>query len=384
VQRIKIAYITLVDPKDKHSWSGTNYYIMQALQKHVGDVIPLGPAEPVLAGFMGKALHGFSLLFFRKRFDYRHSTFYSKACSKLFQKKLNKINYDIIITPASVNAVAYLEIKKPIVIIADRVIGGAIGYHEILSGLWKWSLKQSVQTDKLAMQKAAAVIFSSQWAANFAINDYKIPESKVHVMPFGANMDKIVSAEEALKPKPRAIVKLLLVGTSWKNKGADIAIRAVNHLNERGIKAQLTVVGCKPPAELNNPDVTVIPFLNKNTEEGAKKLDELFSSHHFFILPTRFDCTPIVFCEASSYGLPVISARTGGVAGHIKEGENGFLIDYNDKGRGYAEKIEAIISGPGEYEKLRISTRKMYDGFLNWERWGEVMKVFTGQLLLKN
>lgn len=384
MQRLKIAYITLADPHDKHSWSGTNYYILQALQKQVGDVIPLGPAEPVLATFICKVIHGLSLLFFRKRFDYRHSTFYSKACARIFRRKLEKIECDVIITPAYVNAVAYLQTKKPIVLICDRVIGGAIGYHEILTGLWKWSLRQSIQTDKLAMQKAAAVIFSSQWAADFALNDYKIPESKVHVIPFGANMDTILSSEAALKPKEKSPVKMLLVGTSWKNKGADIAVKAIHHLREMGISAQLTVVGCAPPAGFSDPDVTVIPFVNKNSQEGARQLNKLFSMHHFFILPTRFDCTPIVFCEASSYGLPVISARTGGVAGHVKEGENGFLIDYADKGKGYAEKISELIQDPERYEALRVSTRKMYDNFLNWDRWGEVMKVFTSQLLARN
>jgi glycosyltransferase involved in cell wall biosynthesis len=95
----------------------------------------------------------------------------------------------------------------------------------------------------------------------------------------------------------------------------------------------------------------------------------LYLSHHFFILPTRFDCTPIVFCEASAFGLPILAANTGGVAGHIFEAKNGYLINYEDMGMAYAEKIMSIIKSPNEYKKLRISTRRCYDDQLNWTIW---------------
>jgi glycosyltransferase involved in cell wall biosynthesis len=350
------------------------------LQKHVGDVIPLGPAEPGFITFLCKVIHGISLLLFKKRFDYRHSTIYSKACARIFQKKLAKHQYDIVVTPACVNVIAYLKEKKPIVIVADRTISGALGYHEILSGLWKWSERQSVKTDRLAMQKAAAMIFSSQWAAGFALKEYKLDQQKVHVIPFGANMDAHLTAEQVLVPKEMSVIKLLLVGTYWRNKGADIAVDALDQLIKKGVKAQLTVVGCTPDHEIKNENVTVIPFINKNTPEGAKKLEELFLSHHFFLLPTRFDCTPIVFCEASYYGLPILSARTGGVEGHIKEGKNGFLIDYNDRGEAYAEKIEEIVAQSGAYETLRRSTRQMYDELLNWDHWGIETKAVMEEL----
>ncbi|MGZ3861916.1 MAG: glycosyltransferase family 4 protein [Bacteroidia bacterium] len=373
MSKLKIAYITVEDPNDKHAWSGTNYYILQSLRKHVGDVDALGPFKAGLVGFVCKVINFVSLKLTGRRFDYRHSRIYAKPCSAFFQKKISGKNYDLIVAPAGISCIAYLKTKTPIVYIGDRVIEGALNYHEILSDLWQFSKEQSIETDKIALQNATLNIFSSRWAADFALGKYGIEKEKVSVIPFGANMDDIPPEDVAIKEK-NGKCNLLLIGTSWKNKGADIAYNALLELLKKGIDANLTVCGCVPPDGLTHEKLTVIPFLNKNTEEGKKKLEELFLNSTFFILPTRFDCTPIVFCEASAYGLPVISANTGGVEGHIKQGVNGFLIDYNDSGRAYADKIAEIYRNTQLYNDLRKSARNLYDGQLNWDAWADEFK----------
>jgi glycosyltransferase involved in cell wall biosynthesis len=366
----KVAYITTNDPNDKHAWSGTNHYIWKSLQSQFSQIDVLGPAEPKFTVFICKVIHAFSLLV-GKRFDFRHSTIYAKACAKLFAKKLEGKNYDLIISPAGVAYIGYLKTTTPKVLILDRTIAGTINYHNIFKKLWKFSEQQSINTDKVAMHNCELVIFSSHWAADIAIKEYNLPKEKTMVIPFGANMDVLPTADYVFKNKKYSTCDLLLVGTYWENKGADIAVNALNELVKTGIDAKLTICGCTPPEGFKNERVTLIPFVNKNTEEGRKKLDELFLSHTFFILPTRFDCTPIVYCEASAYALPILSSDTGGVAGHITEGKNGFLIDYNDRGKAYAEKIKDILSENGRYELLCKTTREEYDNRLNWTKWSE-------------
>lgn len=367
----KVAYITTSDPNDKHSWSGTNHYIWKSLQSHFSQIDVLGPAEPKFTVFVCKVIHAFSLLF-GKRFDYRHSTLYAKACAKLFSKKLEGKNYDLIISPAGVAYIGYLKTKTPKVLVLDRTIAGTINYHNIFKKLWKFSEHQSINTDKVAMHNCELTVFSSQWAADIAIKEYKLPKEKTLVLPFGANLDILPSAEYIFSKKTVLQNKrcdLLLVGVYWENKGVDIAVNAVNELVKMGFDAKLTVCGCVPPTGFKNKRIAIIPFLNKNTEEGRKKLEALFLSHTFFILPTRFDCTPIVYCEASAYALPILSSNTGGVAGHITEGKNGFLIDYNDSGKAYAQKISDVLTEEGRYDLLCKTTRGEYDSRLNWEKW---------------
>ena len=372
----KGAYITVSDPNDKHAWSGTNHYIWKSLQSHFSQIDLLGPDEPKFTVFISKVVHAFSLLC-GKRFDYRHSTMYAKACAKLFSKKLEGKNYDLIISPAGVAYIGYLKTSITKVLILDRTIAGTINYHNIFKKLWKFSEQQSINTDKIAMHNCELTVFSSQWAADIAIKEYKLPKEKTMVLPFGANMDSLPNSDFVFANKPIRQAQgdkkcnLLLVGTYWENKGVDIAINAMNDLVIMGFDARLTVCGCTPPTEIENDRVTIIPFINKNTPEGKKQLEELFLSHTFFILPTRFDCTPIVYCEASAYALPILSSNTGGVAGHITENINGFLIDYNDTGKAYAQKIADVLNETGRYEILCKTTREEYDKRLNWVSWAE-------------
>lgn len=366
----KIAYITVSDPRDKHAWSGTNHYIWKALEKRFGRVDLLGPDEPVLVTFLCKVVHGMSLYLFKKRFDYRNSTVYARACGRLFGKKLKGKDYDLIVSPAGIAYIAYLKTNVPIVFVGDRIIANSLNYHTIISNLWKWSERQSLKTEGTALHRTALNILSSHWAADYAISHYKLSPKTTIVLPFGANMDQTPTADYVFSNRKKSeVCKLLLVGTYWKNKGADIAVNALQALLKKGINAQLTIVGCEPETPLNDPHVTIIPFLNKNTREGRQELENLFLSHSFFILPTRFDCTPIVFCEASMYGLPVLSANTGGVAGHVKEGVNGYLVDYADTGEGYASLVAEIWKDEDRYLKLQKTARELFDSELNWDSW---------------
>jgi glycosyltransferase involved in cell wall biosynthesis len=92
------------------------------------------------------------------------------------------------------------------------------------------------------------------------------------------------------------------------------------------------------------------------------------------LLPTRFDCTPIVINEASAFALPSLVSKTGGVEGHLKNSVNGHLIDYNDDGTTYAAIVSDWLKKPELYEKMSESTLNLYCNFNNWVHWTEEFK----------
>jgi glycosyltransferase involved in cell wall biosynthesis len=187
-------------------------------------------------------------------------------------------------------------------------------------------------------------------------------------------MENIPSREEVFRKESGKVCKLLFMGVYWDNKGGDIAYNCLLELLKLGVDAELSICGCIPPENYQHEKMNVIPFIDKNSEEGRKKLQSIFSSHDFLILPTRFDCTPIVICEASAFGMPSLVANTGGVAGHLKEDINGFLIDYKDTGEGYAKKIKEIFEDKDRFNSLRQTSRKLYEEELNWEKYGEELE----------
>ncbi|MDQ3047216.1 MAG: glycosyltransferase family 4 protein [Bacteroidota bacterium] len=367
--RIRIAYVTATDARNKHSWSGSDYYIWNALQKHVGDITLVRPKEPQSLIIILKILHGCSLYIFGKRFDWRHSTSLSKAYSGNLEKELEGKVFDLIVAPASDPLIANLNTPIPIVYINDRTIAGAIDYHKMLRNLWNFSKQQSILTDKTAIENSVFVSYPSKWAADSAEKLYGIPKEKIHLNHFGANMDVIPARSIAENRKTESICKLLFIGVNWNDKGGPIAFDCLKELIKMNINAELTVCGCIPSADVVHEKLNVIPFLNKNNPSEFTRLQELWSSSTFLILPTRIDAYGIVFCEASAYGLPSLGTDTGGVAGALHNEKNGYLMPFSAGGKDYALKIAAIYRDPEAYKTLSINARNEFEKELNWDVW---------------
>src|ERR1051326_4417393 len=105
-KKVKIAFLTSTDAKDKRSWSGIHYYMARALERNLGEVDYLGPVELNFA--IGKAISLLSRKIFGKRYDYLHSISTAKKYSKIFSEKLKNKNYDLIFAPASSSKIAFL------------------------------------------------------------------------------------------------------------------------------------------------------------------------------------------------------------------------------------------------------------------------------------
>ncbi len=373
---LKIAYLSSENPTNKKVWSGTHYSIYKQLSTF-GEVTILGPYEPKLRLLLAKFVNQFYLKVLGKRYSYRHSLFISKGYASYFNKKLKEKKYDYIVAPAASCELAMLETNIPIIYISDGTFASCLNYHDSLKNLTQNSIKEGNFIEQQAIQKSTFTIVSSEWAKTSAIRDYKAAPEKINIIPFGANFDRLPQKSELEFLAPTEW-KILFVGVYWENKGGEIAYNAFKLLLEKGYTISLTVLGCIPPAQFTHPKMTVISFIDKSDPKGQEELNQIYRQHHFLILPTRFDCTPIVINEASAYGMPCVVANTGGVAGHLKAEKNGFLIDYSDKGKAYADKISHLIDHPQEYIELRKETRKLYDDLLNWNNWTEQVKKMLG------
>jgi glycosyltransferase involved in cell wall biosynthesis len=368
---LKIGYLSAEDPKNKKVWSGTHYSIYKALGT-IGKVEILGPYEPALALTAGKFINQVLLRVFKKRFDYRHSVLLSKAYANYFSKKLQEQKFDLLVAPAASAEIAFLQTRVPVIYVSDGTFKSCLNYHKSLSNLTTKSVEQGNLIEQKAIEKSKLVIVSSEWAAKSVKEDYHAPAEKIKVIPFGANFETLPSEQELVFDIPKEW-KLLFVGVYWESKGGDIVFNAFNLLRERGYNVSLTILGCIPPPEVRDEKITVIPFIDKNNKEGQLQMARIFKEHHLLILPTRFDCTPIVINEASAFGIPSIVSNTGGVKGHLTEGVNGYLVDYSDKGEKYASKIEQLITDPLQFIELRQRTRKEYVDRLNWQHWTKLV-----------
>jgi glycosyltransferase involved in cell wall biosynthesis len=378
--RMKIAFLTSFDPRDRRSWSGTIYYLAQALQKHCGDVSYIGPMN-IWQKKLGKVINKVTLLLFKKQFAYNHSFLLAKKYAKVARKRLEGHDYDLIVTVAGAAEIAFLQTDIPIVLIEDATFVLLHNYYPQYSNLLDISVRETNATEALAIQKACLCLYSSEWAARSAIDVYGAEAGKVHVVPYGANLETEPARERVLKRRKSESCRLLFLAVNWQRKGGDIAFETLLKLEEMGIQAELTVCGCVPPARYSHPRLKVIPFLDKNDAVQRAALEQLFLQSDFLLLPTRGDCTPMVFCEAAAFGLPVITTDTGGVSGVITEGENGFLLPLSARGDAYAALIARLYQDDQRYSALIQSSRATYENRLNWDAWGKTVRQLLDEML---
>ncbi len=263
-----------------------------------------------------------------------------------------------------------------------------LDYYPAFTNLSARTIRNGHDAERRALNKCALSLYSCQWAADSAINDYGVDPAKVHVVSFGSNMpgertpediERIISARlERLRTK----LTLFCAGVNWYRKGVDVAVKVAGHLNAMGIPTELLVAGMSPPPGETLPDyVRLLGFIHKTEASGIAQLASLYETAHWFILPTRADCTPIVFNEASSYSQPSLSTRTGGVSSVVDDGVNGFLFDLSASPQQWAERVGAIVRNPAAYADLCRSAYDDYRNRLNWASAGQTVKRLLEELV---
>jgi glycosyltransferase involved in cell wall biosynthesis len=241
---------------------------------------------------------------------------------------------------------------------------------------WKNLSKQSIingnLAEQMAINKASLIFYTSEWAINSAKSRYGAVSKKLMQIPFGSNFEghQTMADIETLISKrlSNKVVNLLFIGVEWDRKGGEHAVETVVELRKRGIKATLTIAGCYPPRKYQNiPYIEYYPFISKETENGINKLDMLYQKATFFVLPTKADCFPVVFSEACSYGLPIITSNVGGCLSAVIDDINGYCLDNSQFPVSAVEKIVLLLQSPEKYQKLSINSFEQFKTKLNWK-----------------
>ena len=375
---MKIGFAGRWSPLDKKSWSGTYYYSFRQLQ-HYGNVeIFHFPYPSGLKNYLINFYKNPNRWFFNKNTAVEFLKPYATHYSKQLQKALIKNKVDVLFVPAAPQLIAYSDASLPIVFMTDATFQQIQGYYDTWENIAPSNIKQGIELDKKAFEKATHCLLASEWCKQSVINDYGIDEAKITVAPFGANLDAIPDA--AAIDFNRNNCNLLFLGVEWKRKGGEIALQTFHQLKQKRIEATLHIIGCTPPVNTQEKGLNVIPFLDKNNAKDKERLHKLFLETDFLLLPTRAEAAGVVFCEASAYGIPSISTQTGGVPTYVQDHVNGLLLPPEADGYLYADEILKLYANTQRMKALRQSSRKRFDEELNWDVWGRSFENIIQQL----
>lgn len=378
-EKITIGFLTAKNPFDKRSWSGTYYKMYETLKNQVDEVILIAPIKKssrIKLVLLINSTLNFLISF--KKFKKNHSILLSKYYASKIKSQLKNKKINVLFAPAASTEIAFLKTSIPICYLSDTSFAQISEYYSSFSNISKASCKQANIIEQRAIDNSTTQVYSSNWAAEFVLKNYNTNKKNVFIVNFGANLD-FIPLKENLQREYDACINLLFLGVNWKRKGGDIALEAFNILIKKGYNVSLTICGCKPPNLKNTANTKVIPFLNKNNTEEYEEFLSILYNTHLLVVPTRADCTPIVFCEANAFGIPVITTNTGGVSSIIENDINGYALPYEANAVEYAHKIQELLDNRAQLKKLASTAREKFEKELNWEVWGTKMKEILSQ-----
>jgi glycosyltransferase involved in cell wall biosynthesis len=376
----KISYVTEYDARDVHNWSGLGYYIAKSLQSQSAHIDYINCKTSGIGLMDSVTTKLFRLL------GFEHAAKLGLAPSRGRGNCIGaKIlpDADLVFSPSS-HPISFLNTSKPKVFYTDATFASMLNFYNDYTGLSPAQIDVGNSLEKRAILNADLAIYSSDWAAQSAINDYGADPAKIKVIPFGANITgrrEYDQVNQFISGRRSDRCHLLFVGVEWERKGGNVALEVTRLLNEIGIPTTLHIVG------LRKLPFTEVPyyikhhgFISKATKAGEHKLERLFAESHFLLLPTQADCTPVVFSEANSFGLPVLTTNVGGIGTVVKDGVNGKTFNPNTPPAEWAAYIEQMLVQREQYNALSQSAFHRYETLLNWNTAGKSIMSFLKQL----
>jgi glycosyltransferase involved in cell wall biosynthesis len=150
---------------------------------------------------------------------------------------------------------------------------------------------------------------ATNYAARSFVDDYRVSADHVRVVGMGHRPRASGTAV-----RDWSTPRFLFVGVDWQRKNGEAVLRAFERVRQEYPTATLDLVGDHP--FVDRPGVRDHGFLARQDGESQRLLDSLFASSTAFVLPSRFDLSPIAYMEAASAGMPVVATAEGG-AGEV-------------------------------------------------------------------
>lgn len=217
--------------------------------------------------------------------------------------------------------------------------------------------------------------------ANYVVPNSYSQEEYIH-MRFPRLKDKIftipnfVDLTHFVPPSERhrrEVPEIMVAASIWHPKNTLGFIDAVAALKAKGLIFHISWYG-KNEAYMDyfNDCQNKIMQLNVaefiDLREKMTRIKECYQDADYFCLPSFYEGTPNVICEAMASGLPVACSDVCDNSRYVKEGINGFLFDPHNT-NSIAISLEQMLSlDDVNYQKFCNNSRKRAENLLSKDK----------------
>lgn len=255
-------------------------------------------------------------------------------------------------TPSFVACVAKILGGKFRLIVSERNTTQHIGrYERVRFFLYRW---------------ADAIVPNSYTQGEFLASHYPWMKKKLTTISNFVDLTQF----SYVKKKKRKIPEIAVAASIWSSKNTLGFVDAIKILVNRGFKFHVSWYG-KSESNLDYFNLCQQKIVKYDLQsyielkDKTKQIKQVYQNADFFCLPSFYEGTPNVICEAMSCGCPVICSSVCDNSIYVEEGDNGFLFDPHNP-ESMAESIgRALLVTDNEYAYLSNQSRNRAERLLS-------------------
>ena len=219
---------------------------------------------------------------------------------------------------------------------------------------------------KSTMEAADLITCVSKHERDMLISEIGIEHDNIKIIYNGINWEdwKDLPDPTLFKKKYSRISDkfVLFAGRLATNKGISDLIAAMSKIDSKNV--DLVLMGAD--MGLGDDLEKEAKSRNVNMHRLGHVDDEIYrsalSAATLMVLPSEYEAFGIVLLEAAAAKTPVIGTRVGGIPEAMSDGQNGFLVEFNDSLK-LSEKISYLLEDEKLCSEMGSKGREFSSGF---------------------
>lgn len=228
-------------------------------------------------------------------------------------------------------------------------------------------------------KRAGGIIVPSEYLADI-VAGWGVPKEKIKVIYNGVDFKSADISQEEAKKKIGIYGDIILsAGRLVPWKGFRMLIKIMPRLSEISQLFRLVIVGDGPDRKILESMVKNLGLERKVYLVGRKTQEELatyLATADMFVLNSGYEGFSHQILEAMTAGVPVITTAVGGNKEVIRQGENGFMVKYQDEFN-LAQAIKSLWENKELQEEFKKEGKKTAEHFSSEKMFSETIKLLT-------
>ena len=332
------------------------------------------------AGGAQRQLVGLAIMLKEKGYDVKVSTYYD---IDFYKKQLDDAGVPNELIPGADNTKkrilavrSYFKKEHPDWVIAYQETPSLVACAaKVLGCNYKLMVSERNTTQVVGMNERVR-FFLYRWADAIVPNNYSQEKYLAEHHPWMKRKLKTITNFVDLEHfnfverKKRDVPEIAIAASIWESKNTLGFIDAVAELAKKGHKFHVSWYGktesnieyfnkCQRKIE----DYGVQEYIE--LKEKTKQIKTVYQTADFFCLPSFYEGTPNVICEAISTGLPVACSDVCDNSIYVHEGVNGFLFNPSDTASITNALTKAFTLNLLDYSKMSVKSRYIAESKLS-------------------